>query len=62
MNEKDVVDMIKDSPDKCRFIAVHMDAIDHCQTPRSILRNEADNAGISREKLIIPADGETVEI
>lgn len=62
MNEKDVVEMIKESPAKCRFIAVHMDAIDHCQTTRSILRNEADNAGIPREKLIIPADGETVDL
>ena len=31
--------MINDSPDYCRFIAVHMDAIDHYQTTRSILRN-----------------------
>lgn len=62
MNEKDVVDMIKDSPEDCRFIAVHMEAIDHCQTTRSILRNEADKAGISREQLIIPADGETVKL
>lgn len=62
MNEEDVVSMIKESPAKCRFIAVHMDAIDHCQTTRSILRNEADKAGISREKLIIPADGETIKL
>lgn len=62
MNEKDVVKMIKESPEKCRFIAVHMDAIDHCQTTRSILRNEADKEGISKEKLIIPADGETIEL
>lgn len=62
MNEKDVVNMIKESPKDCRFIAVHMEAIDHCQTTRSILRNEADKAGISREQLIIPADGETVKL
>lgn len=62
MNEKDVVDMIKESPEDCRFIAVHMEAIDHCQTTRSILRNEADKAGISREQLIIPADGETITL
>lgn len=62
MNERDVVDMIKDSPKDCRFIAVHMEAIDHCQTTRSILRNEADKAGISREQLIIPNDGEIVNL
>lgn len=60
MNEKDVVAMIKESPSYCRFIAVHMDAIDHCQTTRSILRNEADFAGISKEKLLIPYDGEVI--
>ena len=39
--------MIEESPGYCRFIAVHMDAIDHCQTTRSILRNKADKEGIS---------------
>lgn len=52
--------MIKESPSKCRFIAVHMDAIDHCQTTRSILRNEADKAGITKDKLMIPEDGEII--
>ena len=62
MNEKDVVAMVKASPVNTRFIAVHMEAIDHCQTTRSILRNEADRAGISKEKLLIPADGEVIEL
>ncbi len=62
MNEKDVVEMIEQSPEYCRFIAVHMDAIDHCQTTRSILRNEADRAGIAADKLIIPADGEIITL
>ena len=62
MDEKDVVTMIKESPDYCCFIAVYMDTIDHCQTPRSILRNEANKAGISPERLIIRADGETVNL
>lgn len=62
MNEKDVVDLIKDSPADCRFIAVHMEAIDHCQTTRSILRNEANKAGISQNKLLIPSDGEIIRL
>lgn len=62
MNEKDVVAMVKASPANTRFIAVHMEAIDHCQTTRSILRNEADRAGISKEKLLIPADGEVIDL
>ena len=62
MNEKDVVAMVKASPANTRFIAVHMEAIDHCQTTRSILRNEADRAGISKDRLLIPADGEVIEL
>lgn len=62
MNEKDVLTMIKDSPAKCRFIAVHLEAVDHAQTTRSILRNEADHAGIPKDKLIIPADGEVIDL
>ena len=62
MNEKDVVRMITESPDYCRFIAVHMDAIDHCQTTRNILRNEADNVEISPERLLIPSDGEIIDL
>lgn len=62
MNERDVIDLIKNSPVECRFIAVHMEAVDHAQTTRSILRNEADKAGISRERLLIPSDGEKIKL
>lgn len=60
MNECDVVDMIKNAPSKSKFIAVHMEALDHCQTTRSILRNEANHSNISPEKLIIPNDGDVI--
>lgn len=56
------IPQVKTAPANTRFIAVHMEAIDHCQTTRSILRNEADKAGISKEKLMIPADGEVIEL
>lgn len=62
MNEKDVVDMIKSTPTATKFVAVHMESLDHCQTTRSILRNEADHSGISKTQLIIPADGETIRL
>lgn len=60
MNEQDVVKMMADCPSSVRLIAVHMDAIDHCQTTRSILRNEARYYGVEGGRLIIPEDGETV--
>jgi L-ascorbate metabolism protein UlaG (beta-lactamase superfamily) len=45
-----------------RVIATHMEALDHCLTHRAHLRAAADAAGIEGERLIIPADGERVEI
>ena len=35
-----------------------MDAIDHCQTTREILRNEARHRKIDMNRLIIPEDGD----
>ena len=45
-----------------KVLAVHMDALDHCQTSRTILRNEANHFAISHDKLIIPEDGEVVSL
>ena len=45
---------------KATVIAVHMDALDHCRTSRTSLRTKADAQHISRKKLLIPQDGETV--
>lgn len=39
-------------------IATHMEALDHCLTSRSDLRTAAEFAGVSAERLLIPADGE----
>ena len=59
-NEHETMQIIDECPANVRFIAVHMDAIDHCQTTRTILRNEARHHGADMERLIIPEDGETV--
>lgn len=59
-NEAETMRIIDDCSENTRFIAVHMDAIDHCQTTREILRNEARHHGVNMERLIIPEDGETV--
>ena len=39
MNEMEAMQMPKECNPQIRFIAVHMDAIDHGQTTRAILRN-----------------------
>ena len=62
MDEKQTVEMIKETSAKCKVIVLHMDALDHCQTSRTILRNEANHFAISHDKLIIPEDGEVVSL
>ena len=46
-NEAETMQIIDECSPNTRFIAVHMDAIDHCQTTRAILRNEARHHGVS---------------
>ncbi len=61
-NETETMQIIGDCPAQTRFIAVHMDAVDHCQTTRAILRNEALHYGIYMGRLMIPEDGETLKL
>ncbi len=59
-DEKEVMQMLKEIPASTKMIAVHMDAVDHCQTTRAILRNEANYNHIDSNRLMIPEDGETI--
>lgn len=59
-DEKEVMTMLDELPSDIRLIAVHMDAIDHCQTTRAILRNEAKQHNADMNRLIIPEDGQKV--
>lgn len=43
-------------------IATHLEALDHCKTTRMALEKAADEAGIEPSHLLIPDDGEVVEI
>lgn len=61
-DEKEVLTMLRDTPSHIKLICVHMDALDHCQTTRSILRNEAISNNVDVRRLIIPEDGETVNL
>jgi L-ascorbate metabolism protein UlaG (beta-lactamase superfamily) len=44
-----------------KVVAVHMEALDHGTTTRASLRELARARGISDDRLLIPADGETLE-
>lgn len=45
-----------------RVIATHMEALDHATVTRAELRDAADKAKVSPERLLIPADGETLTL
>ena len=59
-DEQEVMAMLDTLPTHIKLIAVHMDAIDHCQTTRGILRNEARHHGADMSRLIVPEDGESI--
>lgn len=60
LDEHDVVAMLGELPENIKLIAVHMDAMDHCQTTRYILKNEAYSHNVDMGRLIIPEDGEKI--
>jgi len=45
-----------------RVVAIHLDSLDHGEVGRTDLRAAARVAGIPDGRLLIPADGETLEI
>jgi L-ascorbate metabolism protein UlaG (beta-lactamase superfamily) len=45
-----------------RVIAAHMEALDHATTTRADLRKAADERRISPARLLIPDDGQTLEL
>jgi L-ascorbate metabolism protein UlaG (beta-lactamase superfamily) len=45
-----------------KVIAVHMEALDHATVSRADLREFGLANGIGEERLLIPADGETIEL
>lgn len=61
MDEEQTLDLIQKSR-KAKVIAVHMNALDHCHTTRTSLREKAYEAGISSNKLLIPEDGEVIKL
>ena len=61
MNAAEVKQLIKDLNFSTTIIAIHMNAIDHCKTTRTSLKEELKTIPES-VKLIIPEDGEMIEI
>ena len=60
MTAQDVVQVCRAQPGT-RLVAVHLEAVNHCQLSRSELRSELSAAGLV-ERVLIPADGETLSL
>jgi hypothetical protein len=43
-------------------VAIHLDSLDHGEVSRGDLRTQAKAAGIAAQRLLIPADSETLEL
>ena len=61
MDAGETVRLAETAPE-ATLIAVHLEALDHCPVGRDELRDAAGKAGISPERILIPADGETIII
>jgi len=61
MDEVQTMALLKESGN-AKVIAVHMDALDHCRTTRAKLSQKAKEMNIENTKLIIPEDGEIVDL
>ena len=60
MGKEDVLKCVE-FYEKCKVIAVHMDAINHCMHTRAMVRDFVKEKKIE-EKVIIPEDGEIVKL
>jgi L-ascorbate metabolism protein UlaG (beta-lactamase superfamily) len=47
---------------KSKVIAIHMDSVDHATISREALRSDAEQSGVNKGQLLIPADGEVVDL
>ncbi len=61
MDAAQTIDLCRAAP-KATVVAVHMEALDHATVSRADLRAAAGSAGIGSSQLLIPADGETIEL
>lgn len=61
MDAAQTIELCKYAP-MSRVVAIHMEAVDHATVSRSDLARERDKAGITNERLLIPPDGEIIEL
>lgn len=58
MDEQDTIKVAQKAP-QATVVAVHMNALDHCKTTRTVMRDAVKNAAVN---VLIPEDGELIEL
>jgi L-ascorbate metabolism protein UlaG (beta-lactamase superfamily) len=61
MDAAEAVATCRLAPD-ATVIATHMDSLDHATVSRDELRRHATEQGVSPQQLLIPRDGETLQL
>lgn len=61
MDAEQTVEVCRIAPGS-RVVAIHLDSLDHGEVGRADLRAAAQAAGIAEDRLVIPADGESLEL
>lgn len=59
MNENETINVAQAAP-KAKVVAIHLESLDHCGVSRASLRQIATKYGISKDRLLIPKDGEVL--
>jgi L-ascorbate metabolism protein UlaG (beta-lactamase superfamily) len=61
MDEEQTILLLKRT-ESAKVIAVHMESLDHCRVTKASLREKANEQGIPEDRLIIPVDGQTINL
>lgn len=61
MDDRQTIDVCRLATDS-KIVAIHMEAVDHATVTRKQLRDAAVEAGVSADQLLIPQDGDRLEL
>ncbi|UIK04268.1 MBL fold metallo-hydrolase [Neorhizobium galegae] len=61
MDAAETIELCRSAPE-ATVVAAHMEALDHATVSRAHLREAAGSAGIGPSRLLIPADGDVIDL
>jgi hypothetical protein len=62
MDAEEAITVVKHAPATATIVAIHMESLDHCTVTRKALRELATKEGIDAAKLIIPENGDVINV